>query len=646
MPAEHLARHRIRGGEFLGLDPACLAAIDVPEARRLAGFRTWGVTSVGLAGTAGLALAWLSNALWLAPLISAGIALFVWNLLRLISGFGAPTHREESAVATWRPGRGAFGVLFVLGAVLAQPTLALIMGFADPIDLAAHRATLVAEVERAVATPFDAALAELDARGGAGSADAGPSDGGSAPVTATTLAWLTERRAALTAARAEALATEVPPIRARIEASPMFATSVALAWGAPFGPIFTFFHALLVASPALARLAAPRALRQYERVRVRTERAAVAAAWTGSEARVIALLNRWPTFSGVLRPVSTDPPFDDRPLLLGFARGTVVPTNLAELRAHLPGYDAACTAGGRRRAAERERLTRQLALAEATPTAPGRYHLATTLVTRARLLLDTETDVAAADAQRAVGLYTDLIAELGEKPSLLAGRIRASLLVDAATPDGPGSPAPPDPREVHAPVDAALTDAEALLRHDPRHVTARRLMAAALDAKAARDPTRRQELCREALTFATGTPDEGLARRNLARALLPKGGPEASALAEAGYLAAKDSGDPVAIAAALDLVSTTNPARAPACRPEAVALLTRVWADDPTDRHAIDLACLLGAAAAYTPDPPAARLLTTRALALVADVDRPHARTVHAEVKDLGRPPLLVERMY
>lgn len=698
---------RVAGGAFLGMDLGCLAAIDVPEAERLAGLRRWGVLSVATAGVAGVALGWLSAGPILALPLGAGVAAFVWNLLRLGMSGGAAVKTGAGAVARWTPGRGAAGVLLVFGAVLAQPALALTVNVVGGPAFEARRSALFARLEEGITRSYTARLGELES---------------AAAVSSALAARLEADRAELDRQQAEELAAQRAALAARLGDRPLFASAVAAGWDTPLGPGFTAAFSIAVAAPALARRLRLRALRQYERERVRRERALVDRAWDRSEARVVALLRPWPTFSGTLRPVSTDPPFDDRPLLLGFAHGTVVPTDTAELRRHIPGYDEACTSVGRVRAAERDRLHRQLAAA-AGESRPARFHRARTLIALARVVGPIQPELGATHAREALALARGLLGEgtlevpegrgespapaaagalAGVPPVAPAGEADAELLPAAARSTAEGRPllpagwvgpletvgtgaeGPPRtggarptaaPTAGIAPLERSTADAErpailvvaieaaleaeelgaaaelaaALLALAPGHARARGLQARVLGRRAeVAGPAERLAMRREALSFAAGTPGEGMAKRNLARALLPRGGPEASTLAEAGYFSAKEEGNARTLAAALQLVAATNPARAPACLPEAADRMQAVWAEDPTPANALDLALLVAAAAGRSNDPHKARLDTARALALAEQValtnPSEHAARVVEIVRDMEKPPLLAER--
>ncbi len=356
----------LTGTRFAGSVVPDLAGLDVRVIDRLeAGpkraLRWLSVATVVAALTSGAAAACIGGlALESEPLAAAlGLAMagFVWNLHRIgTASVGVPLWEDPARIQTWRPGAAPIVVSMILGGLLAQVPAAWIVPSAAEVVTA--REENVARYRAALAAPFDARIAELDARfpppeevapatDAAGSGDEAKRAEEAAPAPApkgrsAERAALTSERAVLVVERDRAVSTALPVYAAEVAEVPLTAARVEIAWRHPVACAFvSWVVAVLVAWPALLRTLRPGALRRYELERHAEERDVVYATHAASQADAAELLRARPTFGRRALAVRfADPVFRRKELLLGVHPGTVyTDSDPLRLATRIPGLD-------------------------------------------------------------------------------------------------------------------------------------------------------------------------------------------------------------------------------------------------------------------------------------------------------------------
>lgn len=298
-------------------------------------------------------------------------ALFVLNLHRLgFAGAALPAHARVEEADTWRPSVVMGTVTAALGGLLVQVPAAWLVVRFHPEGMEERREAFVQDFAASIASSFDQRLANVDealsgfSKGADGEAspvaapdavdapDAAPVSAApvagappevAAPYAEARLQAVMAERDAILVEREVTLARDVAAYRARVADLPMAAMRVSVAWNHPvYMLLLTVLAMLWVGAPALLRAYRPASIRAYARERLHDERARIVAHHADGEARAVAALIRWPTFSGRLDHRFEDPPFNTVPLVLGRYMGTVeATTDERTLMAEIPGFAAA-----------------------------------------------------------------------------------------------------------------------------------------------------------------------------------------------------------------------------------------------------------------------------------------------------------------
>jgi hypothetical protein len=149
----------------VGYELRVLALLPESERERVLGLGKWYILPCVLLAVALGCLGWLvEHSVALSVGLGASMALFVWNLLRLlVSGGGAAPHTSEAEAKNWAPTLAPLLVFGLLGACLAQPVQLLLPYTAQDDTLEQLRQELVQRHERAASRSLHAGAAEQSA---------------------------------------------------------------------------------------------------------------------------------------------------------------------------------------------------------------------------------------------------------------------------------------------------------------------------------------------------------------------------------------------------------------------------------------------------------------------------------------------------
>jgi len=272
-------------------------------------------------------------------LLSVGAAAFLVNLHRLgFVGAAIPAHFAVAEVEAWRPSPVMGFVTAALGGLLAQVPGAWVAVYIYPEEFQERREALVQEFAASIAFTYEQRLAIVEEALIGLSAENGgavghlQSAGVGAPSTSSSISagtklppaidvrastakfnMLLQEHSAILMEGEAVLARDVTAFRRQVEELPMAAMRVSVAWNHPILMLFLTVPAmLLVGAPALLRAYRPSPMRAYARARMSDERSQMLAHHIVGEARAVASLVRWPTFSGRIGHRFADPPFNTR----------------------------------------------------------------------------------------------------------------------------------------------------------------------------------------------------------------------------------------------------------------------------------------------------------------------------------------------
>jgi hypothetical protein len=304
-----------------------LAGFDRAVVRELRAEHVAWMYGLAAAGLLGVVLIGISGAYELGLLFErrAGYALglaltllFALNMLRLLNaGLGATAGLP---FAVWRPKIVAVVLSWIVAALLAQPLVTLVLREQVDVVIAVRRDTVVTLHREQLLGAFDREARTLDERAARLDEKIASMEASGIGYVAPLKVERTEleaRRVALEAQRGRAEAVELPAFAASVQRSGFVADRIRAAWQMPAVAIaLTVLFATLVTLGGLLRWPARAAVRAYEEVRHRRERALIEHAYAKNKERCGRLFSRYGTFEGI-KEWYEDPPYNTQPATQG-----------------------------------------------------------------------------------------------------------------------------------------------------------------------------------------------------------------------------------------------------------------------------------------------------------------------------------------
>lgn len=275
-----------------------------------------GVVLVGIAGAYEFGLLFERRAGYVLGLILT--LLFALNMLRLLNaGLGATAGLP---FAVWRPKIVAIVLSWLVAALLAQPLVTLVLRDQVDVVIAVKRDAVVTlhREQRMVALDKEARmLDERSARLDEKIASMEASGIGYVAPLKVERAELDARLFALGERRRRAEAVDLPAFAASVQRAGFVADRIRAAWQRPAVAIaLTVLFATLITLGGLLRWPARAAVRAYEEVRHRRERALIERAYAENKERCGRLFSRYGTFEGI-KEWYEDPPYNTQPATQG-----------------------------------------------------------------------------------------------------------------------------------------------------------------------------------------------------------------------------------------------------------------------------------------------------------------------------------------
>jgi hypothetical protein len=275
-----------------------------------------GVVLVAIAGAYELGLLFERRAGYALGL--AFTLLFALNMLRLLNaGLGATAGLP---FAVWRPKLVAVVLSWFVAALLAQPLVTLVMR--DMVNaviavrrdavVTLHREQLLGALAEEART-LDERIARLEGR----IASMEASGIGYVAPLKVERAELEARLVALEERRRRAEKVELPAFAASVQRAGFVADRIRAAWQSPWAASgLTILFATLITLGGVLRWPARAAVRAYEEVRHRRERALIERAYAENKARCGRLFGRYATFEAI-KEWYEDPPYNTQPATQG-----------------------------------------------------------------------------------------------------------------------------------------------------------------------------------------------------------------------------------------------------------------------------------------------------------------------------------------